>query len=95
MSGPAETVKNRKEQMRAGSIWLGGIDRTLIGTHTLKRGGSPALFDIMEPEGPRVDRAELIFMKSEASNRFHDPGGRDGEPRSAGLGGSRAFASLR
>jgi CRISPR-associated protein Cas1 len=48
----------------------------------IKRDGSPAfVFDMMEPERPKVDRAVLTFLKSEALHPadFNDPSGWGGE----------------
>jgi CRISPR-associated protein Cas1 len=43
----------------------------MLGIMHYERDGSPAfVFDLMEPERPKVDRAVLAFLKSEA---LHPP----------------------
>jgi CRISP-associated protein Cas1 len=54
----------------------------MLGVMHYERDSSPAfVFDLMEPERPRVDRAVLEFLKSEPLHPagFYDPGGWRGE----------------
>ena len=56
-----------------------------------ERDGSPAfVFDLTEPERPKVDRAVLAFLKSETLHpvRFHDPS-RWGREAQSGVGEER------
>ena len=58
----------------------------MLGIMHYERDGSPAfVFDMMEPERPKVDRAVLAFVAdgSIASGRLHDPRGWGGETWSA------------
>jgi len=74
----------------------------MLGIMHYDRDGAPAfVFDMMEPERPKVDRAVLAFLKSEAlaSSRLHDPGGWGGQAQSgvgeAGGGANRQLRARR
>ena len=56
----------------------------MLGIMHYDRDGAPAfVFDMMEPERPKVDRGMLSFLKSEALHpAFHDPRRWGGETES-------------
>jgi CRISP-associated protein Cas1 len=58
----------------------------MLGIMHFERDGSPAfVFDLMEPERPKVDRAVLAFLKSEALHpadfTIREDGGREADSR--------------